>query len=645
MKGSKLSIAISHYFSRTCFLGLMCLLMLPSPSKSFRAPIRPGLVNRIYNKVYTSAIEGIQAPESKRNSALKELEEAASLSEEEQFDYVVIGSGIGGLSAAAMLSQCYNYKVLVVESHYLLGGCAHTFERNGFKFDAGPSLWNGMATKPYNPLREVMEIVGAGDKLQYSHYDGWVMHTPDCSFKFKVGEGEFEKVIAQHGGPNAMTEWQALLEYLKPIQELAVAVPPLVLRSDPAVLLTLAPHFGKLLKGALVASKVEGSFYDVSKGIVKDEFLTNWFEFLSFALSGLGADGTIAAAVAYTMRDLHQKGAKLDYPIGGSGAVVDALADAVTSGTPGSRVVTNAHVEEIEIDAQGRAVGVKLRKKGLRIRAKKAVISNASIWDTVNLLPSSLPTIGDDSKRAAIESNLASIKKTKLETPMTGSFVHLHIGINATGLPADLESHYSVINQWDDIEAPQNHVIISIPSVLDPSMAPEGCHVIHAYAAANEPWDEYRAFDKQNGGRTTPDPQEEEQKEGGERARGEGGGGGGREKYKELKQERCDFLWKAIERSIPDVRERALVTLERSPLTHQRLNRRYKGTYGPKLRAGKERFPYPKDVGIDGLLHCGDSVFPGIGVPAVAASGANAASSSVSVWEQLKMLERLYAIQ
>ena len=54
------------------------------------------------------------------------------------------------------------------------------------------------------------------------------------------------------------------------------------------------------------------------------------------------------------------------------------------------------------------------------------------------------------------------------------------LGINATGLPPDLESHYSVINNWEKIDAPQNHVIISIPSVLDPSLAPEGCHVILA---------------------------------------------------------------------------------------------------------------------------------------------------------------------
>jgi len=50
----------------------------------------------------------------------------------------------------------YGYSVVVLESHYLAGGVAHTFERNGFKFDAGPSLWNGMATPPFNPLREVI---------------------------------------------------------------------------------------------------------------------------------------------------------------------------------------------------------------------------------------------------------------------------------------------------------------------------------------------------------------------------------------------------------------------------------------------------------------------------------------------------------
>lgn len=51
-------------------------------------------------------------------------------------DAVVIGSGIGGLSAAALLSKA-GKRVLVLEQHDQAGGCTHTFENKGFEFDVG----------------------------------------------------------------------------------------------------------------------------------------------------------------------------------------------------------------------------------------------------------------------------------------------------------------------------------------------------------------------------------------------------------------------------------------------------------------------------------------------------------------------------
>jgi len=180
---------------------------------------------------------------------------------------------------------------------------------------------------------------------------------------------------------------------------------------------------------------------------------------------------TIAAAVAYTMRDLHQKGAALDYPIGGSATVANSLVRGVTKYGRGKAVV-NAHVESILLEG-GRAVGVQLRRGRKKVNAKRAVITNASVWDTIGMLPEGvLPP-----------------PRRKMDTPMTSSFVHLHIGIDATGLPDDLESHYSVVNTWAQIHAPHKPVIISTPSMLDAGMAPEGCHMIHAYAAANEPFE------------------------------------------------------------------------------------------------------------------------------------------------------------
>ena len=54
-----------------------------------------------------------------------------------KYDAIVIGSGIGGLTTAAILSKYNQKKVLIIEQHYLIGGFTHQFERQGFHWDVG----------------------------------------------------------------------------------------------------------------------------------------------------------------------------------------------------------------------------------------------------------------------------------------------------------------------------------------------------------------------------------------------------------------------------------------------------------------------------------------------------------------------------
>ena len=77
----------------------------------------------------------------------------------QETDIVVIGSGIGGLCCAGLLAK-YGHKVLICESHSIAGGAAHSFSRQGYNFDSGPSLFSGMSIRPStNPLAHVLDAL------------------------------------------------------------------------------------------------------------------------------------------------------------------------------------------------------------------------------------------------------------------------------------------------------------------------------------------------------------------------------------------------------------------------------------------------------------------------------------------------------
>jgi len=262
----------------------------------------------------------------------------------------------------------------------------------------------------------------------------------------------------------------------------------------------------------------------------------------------------------------------------------------------------NTEVNEIVIE-DGRAVGVKLKKGDRKIiRANKAVVSNMSVWDLFN------SGIVDTN---AFPSKYVAAKKA---TPVGKSFMHLHIGFRATKDElAQLQAHYMHIQDWErGVDAEDNAALLSIPSVHDPTLAPDGHAVLHIYTPATEQYARWKNLDRRSPA------------------------------YDTLKHERSRYLWEVLETVIPDIRSRAEVVQVGTPLTHARFLRRWEGSYGPAIVAGEGSFPFP-GTPVDGLLCCGDSCFPGIGVPAVAASGVLAANSVGfgSLGGQMKVLDML----
>lgn len=589
-----------------------------------------------------------------------------------EVDIAVVGAGIGGLCAGAILNTLYDKKVGVYESHYLAGGCAHSFSRSvkigddeqptTFTFDSGPTIVLGCSKEPYNPLQQVLRAVGVDDQIEWLPYDGWgmiehPMQPKEKRWKFKVGPNHFEdgplQVFASN--PNALDEFNQLREITKPLVTGAATIPAMAMRPGQSALVPLLRYLPSLI--SIISNGVEastGPFAPYMNGpifTVKDPWLRSWLNALAFSLSGLPADRTSAGAMAYVLFDMHREGAALDYPRGGLGEVVKALVNGVEQKSIGSKVHLSRHVESIDTNEEGdRVIGLTVRKNGGKkviVKAKEGVVCNVPMWSLRKLIKNrnALRVLDGDKATSSSSSMKAkqswmtsvdtdpstgrgsvlrpkpaedtTIEKSLLEkcdsAEMTGSFLHLHLALNATGLDLQsLEPHYTVMDRGlegdgkvidgvkDDSSGELNMIAVSNPCVLDNTLAPEGFIIMHAYGAGNEPFEIWKPPTASKGN-ASPNTAGEGEIIGGERC--------SPSTYQALKDSRSKVLWRAVESVIPDARERTVLALIGSPRTHERFLRRPCGSYGAAFEDCLKDGSTP----ISNLVLSGDGVFPGIG--------------------------------
>ncbi|BAC90074.1 phytoene desaturase family protein [Gloeobacter violaceus] len=496
------------------------------------------------------------------------------------FDAIVIGSGIGGLCAGALLAR-HGRRVLVLESHTIPGGAAHSFSRQGFHFDSGPSFHCGLAAPDsLNPLRLILEALG--ETIPAIPYDPFAdYHFPEGRLAVHGEAKRYREAIAAIT-PRGEREFARFEARLLPMYEALREIPILALRADLGLLLTLLGRYlGQTLRLLTLVADLQSSTGQILDRDVRDPWVRRLIDLECFLLSGLTAHGTVAPEFAFMLGERSRS--VVDYPVGGGGALVEALVRALCRW--GGRIRLGTHVESIQVE-RGRAVGVRLA--GGEAIPAPVVISNATLWDTyTKLLP---------------EGSLSpSFLRSALGTPAVDSFMHLHLGIRAEGLE-NLNGHHVVVHR-EPLTAPGHTCMISIPSVWEPALAPPGHHAVHAYTL--EPFTGWRRD----------------------------------ETYQTRKRERAGPLWSALERVIPDLRERVVLELTGSPLTHARYLRRHRGTYGPAVMPGIGSFPAP-GTPILGLYRVGDTTIPGIGVPAVAASAILCVNTLVRPEESEALIEK-----
>tara|TARA_B100000700_G_scaffold308997_1_gene387405 strand:- start:209 stop:1738 length:1530 start_codon:yes stop_codon:yes gene_type:complete len=503
-------------------------------------------------------------------------------------EIIVIGSGIGGLCCAGLLAKA-GKKVLVLEAHSKPGGAAHGFERNGYKFESGPSLWSGIGTWPTtNPLGQVLKALN--QKVELIKYKDWNVQIPEGNYTIGVGYEQFFDQINCISGEEAVKEWENFIQVIKPIGAAANAIPLLALSQNKDTFIQLLKRSKTLLRHIKSFKYLGGAFGTLVDDHLKDPFLKNWVELLCFLISGLSKDETNAAAMATLFDDWFKPNAYLEYPKGGSESIVNALLKGIYSF--GGKVRLNSKVNQI-IVKKNKAIGIKL-ESGEKIFSNH-IVSNADIWNTIELLPKQIAQ---------------KWRAERDKTPKCNSFLHIHLGFNAEGLK-NIPIHSVWVDDWSKgITAERNVVVLSIPSTLDPTIAPANKHILHGYTPANEPWDKWEHLKI------------------------------GSKEYLTTKEDRCSIFWKPIKKLIPDIEERIELKMLGTPLTHQKFLNTKNGSYGPALSAAEGLFPGNKSA-IKNLLLCGSSTFPGIGIPPVAASGAMAANTILGSKFQKSLIEEL----
>ncbi len=370
----------------------------------------------------------------------------------DHYDAICIGSGLGSLATANVLSK-HGQKVLVLEKHYTAGGFTHVFSRPEYEWDVGVHYVGDVqheGTMMYNLFHYL-----SNGTLQWADmgevYDRIIFG--DTTYDFVKGVSNFKEKMKGYF-PNESNGIDKYVDELFSVSKASrTYFPEKVL---PETIRIFASGFFRR-SYIKYASKTT---LEVLQSCTKNKELIGVLtgQFGDYGLPPSKSSFVIHATVA--KHYLHNGGA---YPVGGSANFLNTIAPDIINN--GGNIITNASVDKVLIK-NNKAIGVAM-KDGRKILGEK-IISGAGIANTINhLLPS-------ESKSKFPLSKLQSI-------PPSVGHVSLYIGLKEDSITLNLPK----ANFWiypDNYDHDQNIerylanpekeefpvVYISFPSAKDP---------------------------------------------------------------------------------------------------------------------------------------------------------------------------------
>ncbi|MDX2099743.1 MAG: carotene isomerase [Leptolyngbyaceae cyanobacterium bins.59] len=502
---------------------------------------------------------------SDRTFALQSISANSAAIDASNLDVIVVGSGIGGLVTATQLAA-KGAKVLVLERYLIPGGSSGYFERQGYRFDVGASMIFGFGKQgTTNLLTRALDAVNVSletlpDPVQI-HY-----HLPN-GLDLKVHR-DYEQFLQElircfpherEGIRKFYDECWQVFNCLNSMELLSLEEPGYLTRV----------FFQRPFSCLGLVKYLPQNAGDIARRHISDPVLLKFIDMECYCWSVVPADQTPMINAGMVFSDRHYGG--INYPRGGVGQIAQKLVEGLEKA--GGQIQYRARVTRILMEGD-RAVGVELAS-GESYRATR-IVSNATRWDTFEtLLPS--------------ESMPPAEKRWQKRYRKSPSFLSLHLGVKAEVLPPGTECHHILLEDWQRMEEAEGTIFVSIPTLLDPTLAPAGHHIIHTFTPSwMEDWQ----------GLTPSD-------------------------YVARKAAAADRLMGRLEKVFPGLRTALDYEEVGTPRTHRRFLGRMDGTYGPipaRKLLGLLGMPFNR-TSVPGLYCVGDSTFPGQGLNAVAFSG------------------------